>query len=117
MTYITSNIFANRKLKKSITFEPQKRKANMCLSIPARIESIEGEMASCSVGEARYNASLAMLDIAELAVGDYVLLHTGFALQKISEEEALETLKLFDEFEAFNEQLDKEEQQTGKRIV
>ena len=78
----------------------------MCLSIPARIESIEGEMARCSVGEAYYNASLSMLEINELSVGDYVLLHTGFALQKISEEEALETLKLFDEFEAFNKQLD-----------
>jgi hydrogenase expression/formation protein HypC len=89
----------------------------MCLSIPARIESIDGEMAHCSVGEAYYNASLSMLDINELSVGDYVLLHTGFALQKISEEEALETLKLFDEFEAFNKQLDEEEAQTGKRIV
>ncbi|HOI32682.1 MAG TPA: HypC/HybG/HupF family hydrogenase formation chaperone [Bacteroidales bacterium] len=89
----------------------------MCLSIPARIEAIIGEMAKSSVGEAFYEASLTMLDLNEIAIGDYVLLHTGFALQKISEQEALETLKLFDEFEAFNEQLDKEEQQTGKRIV
>jgi len=89
----------------------------MCLSIPARIEEINGEMARCSVGEASYQASLQMLDISELAVGDYVLLHTGFALQKISEEEAIETLKLFDEFEAFNAALDEEEKQTGERIV
>jgi len=89
----------------------------MCLSIPARIESINGEMARCSVGEAFYDASLTMLDINEIAVGDYVLLHTGFALQKISEEEALETLKLFEEFEAFNKELDMEERQTGERIV
>ncbi|MBU1368186.1 MAG: HypC/HybG/HupF family hydrogenase formation chaperone [Bacteroidetes bacterium] len=89
----------------------------MCLSIPARIEEINGEMARCSVGQAEYEASLQMLDINELAVGDYVLLHTGFALQKISEEEAIETLKLFDEFEAFNESLDEEEKQSGQRIV
>ncbi|MBG0780943.1 MAG: HypC/HybG/HupF family hydrogenase formation chaperone [Bacteroidales bacterium] len=89
----------------------------MCLSIPARIESINGEMARCSVGEAFYDASLTMLDLNEIAVGDYVLLHTGFALQKISEEEALETLKLFEEFEAFNKELDSEEKQSGERIV
>ncbi len=75
-------------------------------------------MARCSVGEAFYDASLTMLDLNEIAVGDYVLLHTGFALQKISEEEALETLKLFEEFEAFNKELDRtEEKQSGERIV
>jgi hydrogenase expression/formation protein HypC len=74
-------------------------------------------MARCSVGEAFYDASLTMLDLNEIAVGDYVLLHTGFALQKISEEEALETLKLFEEFEAFNKELDSEEKQSGERIV
>ena len=60
----------------------------MCLSIPAKIESIDGEMAVCSVGGTTYTASLQMLDPSELVPGDYVLLHTGFALQKISKEEA-----------------------------
>jgi hydrogenase expression/formation protein HypC len=89
----------------------------MCLSIPARIDSIDGEMAKCSVGGATYNTSLQMLEIDELAVGDYVLLHTGFAIQKISREEAEETLKLFDEFSSFNEALDEEEKKIGGRIV
>lgn len=89
----------------------------MCLSIPARIEVIEGEMATCTVGGAVYQASIEMLDPAELAPGDYVLLHTGFALQKISKEEAEETLRLFDEFEQLNEALDEEERHTGQRIV
>jgi hydrogenase expression/formation protein HypC len=89
----------------------------MCLSVPAKIESIENDMALCSVGGATYRASLLMLDINELAVGDYVLLHTGFAIQKISKEDAEETLKLFDEFEDFNEILDEEERISGKRIV
>jgi len=89
----------------------------MCLSIPARIESIEGEMALCSVGGTQYQASLQMLEVEELNPGDYVLLHTGFALQKISEEEAIETLKLFEEFSVFNDALDEEERQTGQRIV
>ncbi|MDP3441746.1 MAG: HypC/HybG/HupF family hydrogenase formation chaperone [Ignavibacteria bacterium] len=89
----------------------------MCLSIPAKIESIDGEMAVCSVGGTTYTASLQMLDPTELAAGDYVLLHTGFALQKISKEEAEATLSLFDEFEAFNEMLDEEEKQSGQRIT
>jgi hydrogenase expression/formation protein HypC len=89
----------------------------MCLSIPARIDEIDGEMARCSVGGATYHASMQMLDLKELSVGDYVLIHTGFAIQKISQEEAEETLKLFDEFSAFNEMLDQEEKNLGERIV
>lgn len=89
----------------------------MCLSIPALVQSIEGEMALCSVGGTQYSASLQMLDADDVKPGDYVLLHTGFAIQKISEEEALETLKLFEEFSEFNEELDEEEKRTGQRIV
>jgi hydrogenase expression/formation protein HypC len=64
----------------------------MCLSIPAKILSIDGQTAKASVGGAIVNASLHLVDDAE--VGDYILIHTGFALQKISEEEALETIRL-----------------------
>ncbi len=89
----------------------------MCLSIPAKIESIDGETAVCSVGGATYHASLMMLDVQDLNPGDFVLLHTGFAIQKISKEEAEETLKLFDDFSELNNLLDAEERQTGFRIV
>lgn len=89
----------------------------MCLSVPAKIESIENEMAVCSVGGTCYQASLLMLNPDEVIPGDYVLLHTGFAIQKISKEEAEETLKLFEEFEDFNQSLDEEEKISGKRIV
>lgn len=87
----------------------------MCLSIPAKVESIEGEMAMVSVGNVSYKASLQLLD--DVKVGDYILLHTGFAIQKISEEEAAETLRIFEEFEDLNKQLDDEEKETGERIV
>lgn len=89
----------------------------MCLSIPARVERIEGDTALCSVGGATYLASLQLLEDETLQPGDYVLLHTGFAIQKISEEEAAETLRIFDEFEELNRQLDEKEKQTGQRIV
>lgn len=87
----------------------------MCLSIPAKVEKIEGEMAVVSIGGAEYNASLQLVD--DVNIGDYILLHTGFALQKISEEEAIETLKVFEEFEELNKQMDQEEKDSGKRLV
>jgi len=79
----------------------------MCLSIPARILEIKDNIAKVSIGGSCVNANLSLLE--EAKVGDYVLVHTGFALQKISEEEAKANLKLFREFEKFNQQLDEEE--------
>ncbi len=87
----------------------------MCLSIPARVDSIEDDMAMVNVGGVTYRASLQLLD--DVAVGDYILLHTGFAIQKISPEEAEETLRVFGEFEELNRQLDQEEKESGERIV
>ena len=69
----------------------------MCLSIPARIIRIEGDMADVSVGGTIFRAGLQMLD--NVQTGDYVLLHTGFAIQKISEKEALETIRLLNEID------------------
>lgn len=87
----------------------------MCLSIPAKVEKIDGDMAVVSVGGTEYNASLQMVE--DIKLGDYILLHTGFAIQKISEEEALETLKVFEEFEDLNKQMDEEEKKSGERLV
>lgn len=67
----------------------------MCLSIPAQIVSIEGNMADVSAGGAVFKAGLHMIE--DVKVGDYILLHAGFAIQKISEKEALETLQLIKE--------------------
>lgn len=89
----------------------------MCLSIPARIEKINGEMAVCSVGDSSYEASLQMLDLEDVTVGDYVLIHTGFAIQKLDLEEAEASLKTFEEFKKFNDDLDLEEEREGTRIV
>lgn len=73
----------------------------MCLSVPAKILSIEGQMASASVGGAIVQTGLHLLD--DVKVGDYVLIHTGFALQKISEEEAMETIRLIEELDKAQE--------------
>ena len=73
----------------------------MCLSVPAKIISIDGDMADVSVGGTIFRAGLQMIE--NVQPGDYVLLHTGFAIQKISESEALETIRLLKEIDnAFN---------------
>ena len=67
----------------------------MCLSIPAKVVTINGDMATVSLGETVVNASLQLVD--DIKIGDYILLHTGFAIQKLSKEDAEETFKLFEE--------------------
>ncbi len=67
----------------------------MCLSIPARIISIDGNMAEVSCGGTIFRAGLQMVENAK--PGDYILLHAGFAIQMISPEEAEETLRLLGE--------------------
>ena len=67
----------------------------MCLSVPAKVIAIEGDMADVSVGGTVFKASLLMVENVE--IGSYILLHTGFAIQKINEEEALETLQILKE--------------------
>ena len=69
----------------------------MCLSVPAQVIKIDGQMADVSIGGAVFKAGLHMVD--DVRKGDYILLHAGFAIQKISEEEALETLRLLKELD------------------
>jgi hydrogenase expression/formation protein HypC len=69
----------------------------MCLSIPVRIVKIEGDYATVSFGGNTCRAGVQLLE--EVHAGDYVLLHAGFAIQKIDPEEARETLRLIDEMQ------------------
>ncbi|MFP4212905.1 MAG: HypC/HybG/HupF family hydrogenase formation chaperone [Desulfohalobiaceae bacterium] len=70
----------------------------MCIAVPVRITSIEGDTAWCSPDRegTRIQASLFLLD-EEVQVGDYVLLHAGLALHRLEPEEAEETLRLMQE--------------------
>lgn len=70
----------------------------MCLAIPALIKSIEGIEAEVEVGGVSRRASILLTP--EARVGDYVLLHTGYAINVVDEEEAAETLKLLEEMAA-----------------
>lgn len=75
----------------------------MCLSIPAEIISIEGDMAKVSIGGTIVNACLQLLENPK--VGEYILLHSGFAIERLSKEEADETLKLIKELEDFQDEI------------
>jgi len=63
----------------------------MCLGIPMRVETINGDVATCVIDGVEREASLMMLD--EVKIGDYVLIHAGFAIEKIDEDEAQLTLQ------------------------
>ena len=65
----------------------------MCLAVPAKVVEIQDQLASVEVSGVRRAASLMLLP--EAAVGDYVLVHAGFAMQIVDEEEvrAMEALR------------------------
>ncbi len=67
----------------------------MCLAVPALVRSIDGAVGEVEVGGVRRKISLHLVPEAE--VGDYVYVHTGFAISIVDEEEAKETLQFFRE--------------------
>lgn len=67
----------------------------MCLGIPAKIVRIDEAMAEVDVGGVKRKISIQLLQ--DVRMGEYVLLHAGFAIQRIDEKEARETLKLLEE--------------------
>lgn len=67
----------------------------MCLALPARILEREGDEGWVQLGDARLRASLVLTP--EAGVGDYVLVHAGFAIQVVSEEDAREVFSLYRE--------------------
>ena len=69
----------------------------MCLGIPMQIEAIDGYNARCSAKGVSRDVSLFMLQDELPTVGDYVMVHVGYALQKMTEQEARSTWELLDE--------------------
>lgn len=75
----------------------------MCLAIPAEVMEIQDDMATVQVGGALRKASLMLLPEPP-ALGDYVIVHAGFALHRIDPEEARESLRLLREMAACAEE-------------
>ena len=75
----------------------------MCLAIPMQITHIDGFNARCAAKGVERDISLFLLQTETLQEGDYVLIHVGYAIQKISEEEAQSTWELLDQMLAEEE--------------
>jgi hydrogenase expression/formation protein HypC len=69
----------------------------MCLAVPMQIRSIDGFLATCEAKGIQREVSLFMLQGEPIDVGDHVLVHVGYAIQKVSADEARSAWELFDE--------------------
>ncbi len=73
----------------------------MCLAIPSKIIKIDNNVATIDVDGVKREASLLLLE--DPKIGDYVIVHAGFAIHKIDETEAKESLKVLRELVSFME--------------
>jgi hydrogenase expression/formation protein HypC len=80
----------------------------MCLSIPSKVVKIDTErnVATVDTMGVQREAGLELMEEGDVKIGDYVLLHIGFIMNKIDEEDAMESLKVYKEI---LEKLDEEE--------
>lgn len=79
----------------------------MCLAIPGKIVEIvdaENFIAKVEVGGVRRGVNIGMLD--DVKIGDWVLVHVGFAMSKVDEKQAAETLRTLQELGAYQEEFD-----------
>jgi hydrogenase expression/formation protein HypC len=67
----------------------------MCLAVPALVQSIDGDWAEVDFGGTSKKVCVTLLP--ELKVGEYVIVHTGYAIERLKPEEAKKTLALFEE--------------------
>ena len=69
----------------------------MCLAVPMRITAIDGFLCTCEARGIEREVSLFMMQGDDLGIGDNILVHVGYAIQKVSDQEAAESWELFDE--------------------
>lgn len=69
----------------------------MCLGIPMQVKEINGFIARCEAKGVEREVNLFMLQEEAIAVGDFVMVHIGYAIQKISEQEARSAWEVYDE--------------------
>jgi hydrogenase expression/formation protein HypC len=83
----------------------------MCLALPMRITALDGARATIAVEGLEQQCSVML--VPDAAVGDYVLVHAGFAISVIDEAEAQETYELLREISAFGEDDDSDDGEGG----
>ena len=70
-------------------------KWNMCLAVPGKVVKLEDHKALIDFGGAKRRVNVSMLE--DVAIGEYVIVHVGYAIQKLSEKEARESIELWEE--------------------
>jgi len=81
----------------------------MCLAIPGKIVEIvdvDNHIAKVDVSGVKRNVNIGMLESDDARIGDYVLIHVGFAMSKIDEQQAKETLRLLREIGQYETEMD-----------
>ena len=73
----------------------------MCLAIPGKVVSVDGSIAVIDFGGVQRETNVSLVEVMP---GDYVIVHAGFAIQAVDETDALETIKLWEELLASQEQ-------------
>ena len=76
----------------------------MCLGIPMQVKKIDGFMARCEAKGVKRDVSLFMLQDETIESGDYVMVHVGYALQKMTESEARSAWEIYDQMLATEDQ-------------
>jgi len=66
----------------------------MCLAVPGLIEDIDGDQAEINFGGVSREANISLVDVD---IGDYVIVHAGYAIERLEEEEAKKSLEAWDE--------------------
>jgi len=69
----------------------------VCLAVPMKITAIDGFQCTCEARGIEREVSLFMMQGEDLAPGDHILVHVGYAIQKVSEADAADAWELFDE--------------------
>ncbi len=77
----------------------------MCLGIPMQVKEIDGFMARCAAGGVEREVSLFMLPENTVQPGDYVIVHVGYAIQKITAQEARSAWELYDDMLRLDDEL------------
>jgi hydrogenase expression/formation protein HypC len=73
----------------------------MCLAVPVKVVAVDGNEAEVEIGGVKRRVSIVLTP--EARVGDYVLLHTGYAINVVNEAEAQETLQILEEMAKLDE--------------
>ncbi len=67
----------------------------MCLAIPMKVEKIEGDSAIVSIGDVKRRVNISFVE--NVKKGDFLIIHAGFAIEKLDKKEALKTLRIVEE--------------------